>query len=504
MSEPHSSNKKKKKINFGFTPKSEDTFTLSDINSKQALLLALEAAKALNWRIGTVYSSGFKAYTPYSWRSWSEEVNVDIDENQVRLSSICTGNQMTDWGKNRKNIEQFKSFFTQLLPKLETWDIEEKLATLIGEDESVKALIDNPLKQKEKSNSFLSLIIPSEGFIVTPIIVWLNILVFVLMLVAGVHWFAPLGQDLMNWGANFAPLTTSGQWWRLLSSTFLHIGILHLLVNMWALLYIGVLLEPMLGTARYLSAYLIAGIAGSITSAAWNDLTISAGASGAIFGMYGLFLVLLTTKLIEKSARKTLFYSIGAFVLFNLSNGMNPGIDNAAHLGGLLTGAICGFAFVPSLTKPNPQLKSIAITLLALGLFFTGLFVFQNDQNDIKRYQELMAEASQEEQMALSYFQMDPYSNDAKQINKIQYECLPALLRMKSKLEQAGKLVVPDGTLEANKKMIAYCVLYEEFFELALKGLKEETEVYDQQMEEVGMKINELTQDLMTNYLKTE
>jgi rhomboid protease GluP len=110
------------------------------------------------------------------------------------------------------------------------------------------------------------------------------------------------------------------------------------------LLYIGLLLEPYLGKTRFLTAYLISGIAASMTSLWWNDLTISAGASGAIFGMYGVFLALLSTNLLDKSVKKVLFTSIAVFAGYNILNGLksNSGIDNAAHIGGLISGLIIG------------------------------------------------------------------------------------------------------------------------------------------------------------------
>jgi len=159
------------------------------------------------------------------------------------------------------------------------------------------------------------------------------------MIISGVHFFMPENQSLLDWGANFKPLTLAGQWWRLFTAIFLHIGIFHLLFNMYALFYIGLLLEPYLGKARFLAAYLISGIAASITSLWWNDLIISAGASGAIFGMYGVFLSLLSTNLLDKSVKKALLTSIAIFVVYNLLNGLKQGsgIDNAAHIGGLVS-----------------------------------------------------------------------------------------------------------------------------------------------------------------------
>jgi rhomboid protease GluP len=137
------------------------------------------------------------------------------------------------------------------------------------------------------------------------------------MAITGVNIISPDSESLVQWGANFRPLTLEGQAWRLLTNCFLHIGILHLLLNMYALLYIGVLLEPHLGRLRFAAFYILTCIIASTVSVSWHDLTVSAGASGAIFGMYGVFLALLSTNLIEKSARKALLASIGIFVVFN-------------------------------------------------------------------------------------------------------------------------------------------------------------------------------------------
>ncbi len=107
------------------------------------------------------------------------------------------------------------------------------------------------------------------------------------MILTGVDIMVPDTESLIAWGANFRPITLAGEWWRLLTSCFLHIGIIHLLMNLYALMYIGIQLEPHLGKTRFLAAYLLTGIAGSANSLYWHEFTVSAGASGAIFGMYG-------------------------------------------------------------------------------------------------------------------------------------------------------------------------------------------------------------------------
>jgi rhomboid protease GluP len=107
-----------------------------------------------------------------------------------------------------------------------------------------------------------------------------------------------------------------------------------------------------------MTAFLATGVASSLTSLWWHDVTISAGASGAIFGLYGVFLALLRTNLLEKSMRGGLFISIFLFVAVNLIGGMKYQVDNAAHIGGLISGIIMGYADVPGLNKTGREPKA--------------------------------------------------------------------------------------------------------------------------------------------------
>lgn len=186
----------------------------------------------------------------------------------------------------------------------------------------------------------LKFLIPRQPHFVTSIILDINILVFLVMLFSGVHIISPNGLELLEWGANRRSETTSGDWWRLLTSMFLHGGIMHLFLNIYGLVLASIFIEPLLGSVRYAMIYLIAGIAGSIASIWWYQNTISVGASGAIFGLCGAILALTLTGIFAKEGKKLILILFGPYVLISLLMGLAGGIDNAAHVGGLITGAI--------------------------------------------------------------------------------------------------------------------------------------------------------------------
>ncbi|MGM9987127.1 MAG: rhomboid family intramembrane serine protease [Bacillaceae bacterium] len=172
----------------------------------------------------------------------------------------------------------------------------------------------------------------------TQILIGIQVLVFILMTLKG---GSTNPYVLIQFGAKFDPLIDQGEWWRLITSIFLHIGFLHLLMNTFALYYIGTQLERLIGNIRFIVIYLLAGVVGSYSSYIFND-GIGAGASGAIFGCFGaLFVVsILYKKFIPKEVIKNIVVLIGINLLFGF---LVPSIDNAAHIGGLLTGILLMF-----------------------------------------------------------------------------------------------------------------------------------------------------------------
>lgn len=204
--------------------------------------------------------------------------------------------------------------------------------------------------------AWLSWLRPHYGFWLTPLLLVSNVLIYLLMALGTQSGFESFAvPTLLSWGASYGPAIAHGQWWRLLSSTFLHGGFLHLANNMASLWLLGSLLEPPVGTGRLAVLYVAAGLSGSLASLAWHPATVGVGASGAIFGLMGAALVLAWRQALPESLRGLVFLlaviSGGISLLFGF---LMPGIDNAAHLGGLLAGAFLGLLFSPAVRRRIP------------------------------------------------------------------------------------------------------------------------------------------------------
>ncbi|HXV59777.1 MAG TPA: rhomboid family intramembrane serine protease [Vicinamibacteria bacterium] len=205
-------------------------------------------------------------------------------------------------------------------------------------------------------------------FFVTPVLVGLNVAFFAVMVLFGVSPLDPDLESLWRFGANFGPRTFAGEWWRILSSTFVHIGFFHLVLNMWALWSLGNLAERMFGSMTFLVIYLMSGIGGSVGTLLWHPHITSAGASGALFGVLGALVAFVYLGHIHVPPRivRNLRWVLIAVVVFNLLFGfMWPRIDNAGHLGGLLVGLITGAALHrPLPVRPRSALRYLAVPMV--------------------------------------------------------------------------------------------------------------------------------------------
>ena len=214
---------------------------------------------------------------------------------------------------------------------------------------------------------------------VTSAIIGANVLVFVGMTVSGASPVSPQISDLVKWGANTGLQTLISQPWRMWTSNYVHIGIIHIALNMWCLWSLGVLAERVFDRWTYFLTYTCCGIAGSLASLGLHPTRFGAGASGAIFGMAGALIAALYLGHLPVPPRalKSTLKSLILFAAYNLFFGaVVPAIDNSAHIGGLVCGLILGAVLAPHLTSPRDERNSwrswvfLVSGVVLLAIFF--------------------------------------------------------------------------------------------------------------------------------------
>jgi rhomboid protease GluP len=210
----------------------------------------------------------------------------------------------------------------------------------------------------------------------TYFLVGINCLVFLAMVMHGVSVWGPGDDQLKFWGAdNAGAVLVNGEWWRIVTAMFVHVGILHLATNMWCLWNLGLLAEPLMGSAGVLAVYILTGASGNLLSTFYNwwkwnpdwvtshlqsSFPFGAGASGAVFGIAGALIILLKSHRLPvpplelRKLRRSVIYfaAINLVIGFTISLGVvvrhtGVSIDNSAHLGGVLCGLLFATPMVP-------------------------------------------------------------------------------------------------------------------------------------------------------------
>jgi len=221
---------------------------------------------------------------------------------------------------------------------------------------------------KADAHEFSRFLRESGTPLVTLAIIAANLVIYLVAGIKGAGWMSGNTTVLYELGGNFAASTALGQWWRLVTSMFLHAGLMHVALNMWALWEAGRIAERLFGHGTFAMVYLAAGLLGSLASINWQQDLVGVGASGAVFGVYGALLAALALRrdLLPLSVAKQMTTSMAVFVAYALINGFGKtGIDNAAHLGGLLAGALLGAGLVASSQR---MWASVAATVALLGM----------------------------------------------------------------------------------------------------------------------------------------
>lgn len=207
----------------------------------------------------------------------------------------------------------------------------------------------------------------------TTLLLAINLAVFAGMLLTGGGLMGFSGQQLVKWGANFGPLTVGGEYWRLITASFVHANLLHIGFNMWCLWSLGQLSERLFGRWQTICIYLLTGVGGSLLSIAYNPGRLEVGASGAIFGIAGALLAGIKFGNLSVSAgeRKSIISSMVFFIILNFSLGMGGNIDNMAHLGGFVTGLLIGLP-LGAFARHHKAYQVVTLVLTAVLLSFAG------------------------------------------------------------------------------------------------------------------------------------
>jgi|GEM_PF-3110041 len=338
----------------------------------------------------------------------------------------------------------------------------------------------------------------NKGFFVTPVLAGINTLVFIIMVCCGVSAFSPQSQSLIDWGGDFTTLNKHGEVWRLVTNIFLHAGLVHLLMNMYCLLYIGNIMERIIGPVRFAFIYILSGVFGSLLSDYFNPFTVCVGASGAIFGLFGAFVALLLTNHFDKATRQRIMANMLLLIVYNLANGMKSNIDNAAHIGGLVSGFLMGVTDHNltnlSISKAKLWTRGLIMTLITIAMGASMLWLMKDEYqiytDEMQRFQRM-------ESMALEVLNLDSQNATKERIfDELNNRGIYYWDESIKLLNGLAQLKLPARLRTINTEMIHYCELRIKCYGLLSKKISENTDNYDWEIKQTNHEIQQIMDQL--------
>lgn len=443
-------------ITWGYSPKIEKYIPLGEFPADKYLVVVAQVIENLGWNISHVSAGGIIAYTPMSFQSYSEEISIKIDNNFAVVKSECVGIQLffNDYGKNADNLERFFHEFEYVEFHLkDVWEESlEKFHEFIRTQDP-EYFEKAPLTAKNKIKNVAYLFVPQQNYRVTP---WLIILNVVLFIFKSLFSFVYLSYVMLNketlteienvyfyMGGNNRELILNGQFWRLITHQFVHDSFLHLFFNMYALAYIGLMVEHKLGVKKYVTIYLLSGICGGVVSMFFHLEGYMVGASGAIMGLFGAFMALLISNAFEKNATRALLISTVSVTLLMLLNGLRGRADNAAHIGGLVAGFLIAYIlFNDKLLSRKFALQMRYGIAFVLVFFFVGssLAFAPNYQN--KAFNKLERSYQQNIFKYIQIYNIKRSQGKAVQLQLLQKNGVNSWLKNDSLVKEMNKLVL--------------------------------------------------------------
>lgn len=256
---------------------------------------------------------------------------------------------------------------------------------------------------------------------ITYLLIAINVLVFVAMVISGVSAISPQATDLLLWGSEFGMYTVNGEWWRVFTEMFVHVGVLHLISNMFAFVYVAPYVERMFGNVGFLMLYVVSGLGGGMLALYLGPMQIHAGASAAVFGVYGALLAVLLRERdsIPPEVSDNLQKFVLVFIAYNLINSLRPGISMAAHVGGLIIGFVCGWIAAQPLkieSQAGRRVRNLMIACVGVVVCVIGVFSINAKYPNLDHMQDSLTQYDAMEKESYERFQSASQQNEKGRI----------------------------------------------------------------------------------------
>jgi rhomboid protease GluP len=477
---------------FGWKTEYEKRMRADGLSNWEIFAIAEQACEKLEWEYLVADENTFTATTPINWTLNEEIITIQVEKSAIVFISKSESIELLEAGRNQKNIEE------ELLPAFNK--ARERWSAI--EIENAAAVIKAKTLKQLKSGNRIDTEKITFGFRdheVTFFLIALKLIVFIAMVVKGVNILDPSLAEIIKWGGCMRVYVTGGEWWRLLTAVFVPVGIVPLALNIAALYFIGLMVESILGKAKFLIAFLCSGVLANLISAIWFENTVTADASGAVFGLYGVFLAFATTTYINKRFPRVWLLSIVAYVVYSVFTAGIDDVYNAMNFGGLVSGVCIGylfyfFHFKRKLARAGGTRISVEILIVTSLLIF--LYI-KNQKNDSVRFEKAVMKLNQIEVKAMTQMQRLQYAKSNAEAAKILRDStLPLWQHFQKELTKTDRYRLDDEFTKKRKLLSQYSQMRVKQTELIYNSITEGPDRYDNQIQAVSDSIDTVIDQL--------
>jgi len=478
---------------FGWKTEYEKRVNAEGLSNWEVFSIAEQACKDLDWEYLVVDEKTFTATTPTHWTLAEEIITLVVDGEEIIFKSQSESLDLYEAGRNKKNIED------HLLPAFNKIKKELQFQTLQEHANAIKTETLRQLKTGNRVTAEKTTYGVSDHEITFALIV-INIVVFGIMAARGVNIHFPSPVDITKWGGNVKFNVDGGEWWRLITNIFIHIGIVPLIVNLFGLYFIGLIVESILGKLKFLVAFLGTGVMASLVSILWVPEGVTAGSSGAVFGLFGVFAAFLTTRYVNKRLPVAIWVGNGLYLVYTFIYGIHDVIDYSTIIGGFGAGLFIGYLFY--FFHFNRNLARAGGTRITVEvILITGLLIFfylrKYGRDDSLRFEKAVMKLNQIELKAMTQMQRLQSAESNKDAARVLSDsAMPEWRHFQQELVKTDKYTLDEQFKRKRKLLNEYAGLRIRQTELIYKSVQEETQQYDAEINEVSEKIDKIIDQL--------
>ncbi len=432
-----------------------------DLSAQNRLLLARETGIWLGYKVLFFGEEGIQFLVPNSKLRTNHilEITLKGDGLDIKEKFLATLPFFGEIGERKI----FSGIFYKYLETIsESW-YEQAWPKLMADGEWFTSEEFVPLKR-----------MPIEPLTITPLLVLANLLVFVAMFFESGTYAQPELKDFVKWGANYRPKTLDLEYFRLVTNAFLHNDLNHLVSNLMFLTAGGLVLESILGRFRFFAYYLIFTLVASMGSLYWNEGKVAFGASGPVYGIMGMLLVVGFTDFVERQFKISILITTLIYLGYSyLEFGKFSNVDLAAHVTGFLAGLTMGMFSLPSLAEPqNAEIKWNTVKYSTLVVFPLVFFLLQILPNDFEKLESMFSKMRENNKYAESHYQNWDKIPKREALIRIKEEIIMKYDENIRLCNLVRKLKVNPQNLERNETLLQYFVFKNNYFRLLSKQIR--------------------------------